>query len=463
MDQEFIRLMQILLGNPIRTIESSSHKLNPDYAKEINDHVDTLNTSLGIKPCEDSAFIGEAPCNKKLEPNSLICNLIEKPNHPTIGPVPFASSGDKPAFAFIGLNPLFDKKNNSGCEEKIKAGNLLGDYAAFYNSKSCTPNGIFPFIFNPLGKYYRNIFILIYSLCKGEFRNWDSISPNRKTKEDKIAISNTYLELITKCPIIVPELIPFHSSSTKISIDTLYHKIPIYRHYHSELLKVLDNKLHPEGIIFVHGKASSDAITGQMSDNLRDIEKFPKEQKTTHKIGIWEGRVVVILSSFVGSRNGAFCTNDEIKDLIYNILQYISLKNKKIPCNCNNMKLSAQDVSPKILVSQSSDSNKDLEQIELSINVKQEDDNQVRKRRRRGEVGIIIEAFTDDTKGLRAGDSVLFPESRKKGAEWIEGKIDHIFFNSDTTKQEAKIIVDDGTKYGKKYYRELHEIEKADK
>ena len=452
MDQEFIKLMQILLGNP----NPSAHKLNPDYAVAINNHVNDLNSCFGIKSCEDVAFIGESSCFSKVAYTTLGCGLAEMYNHQVIGPVPFASSGENPFFAVIGLNPLFDKKNNSGCKEKHLAGNSLSEYAAFYNSNSL--NGVFPFVFNPLGKYYRNIFILIYSLCKGEHKNWDTIFP----KKDKAEIVAKYKALVESCPIIVPEIIPFHSSSTKINIDTLYRKMPIYKDYHKELLKVLHNKMDKDGIIFVHGEASCKAIKGQMSDDLKYIKEFHLGKKTTHLFGIWNGRVVVILSSFVGSRNGAFSSNDNIISLINDILHYISSHNKIIPCNCHNMKHSDQNASPQILISLSDTYNMDLERREERNNQEQEDVNSVQNKRRRGEVGKVREAFSDDSKGLRTGQLVEFPESRKKGAKLIEGILHHIFLNADSNVEEAKIIVDNGTKYGKKYYRELDEIEKVD-
>lgn len=60
-----------------------------------------------------------------------------------------------------------------------------------------------------------------------------------------------------------------------------------------------------------------------------------------------------------------------------------------------------------------------------------------------------IEAFTDDTKGLRAGQTVLFPESNKAGALIIEGVIQRIFSFYREVREEAKIKGTDG----KRYYR----------
>jgi hypothetical protein len=60
-----------------------------------------------------------------------------------------------------------------------------------------------------------------------------------------------------------------------------------------------------------------------------------------------------------------------------------------------------------------------------------------------------IEAFSDDTKGLRTGQTVSFPDSNKPGALIIEGKIQRIFAFYREVREEAKIKGTDG----KRYYR----------
>jgi len=65
------------------------------------------------------------------------------------------------------------------------------------------------------------------------------------------------------------------------------------------------------------------------------------------------------------------------------------------------------------------------------------------------ETTYTIESFTDDTKGLRAGQTVSFPDSNKAGALIIEGKIERIFSFYREVREEAKIKGTDG----KRYYR----------
>lgn len=67
-----------------------------------------------------------------------------------------------------------------------------------------------------------------------------------------------------------------------------------------------------------------------------------------------------------------------------------------------------------------------------------------------------LDNFSDDTQGLRRGDRVEFPESRKPGAPLIKGKIKRIFKNHNTGNEEAKIKGDNG----KDYFRYEREITK---
>lgn len=77
-------------------------------------------------------------------------------------------------------------------------------------------------------------------------------------------------------------------------------------------------------------------------------------------------------------------------------------------------------------------------------------------KRKNGETTITIKKFSDDTKGLRVGDEIRFPESRKKGAAFKDGEITRIFKNNDTGKEEASIKSD----RPKPYFRYEHEITK---
>lgn len=297
MDQEFIRLMQILLGNHGSTITG--------YGSAINTHVANLNR------CLSQNFIGNYAC----PPN---------PSSPVIAPVVFSSSGEEPVFAVFGLNPLFDVQNNSICKEKSLAGNTLSDYAAFYNSKSCNTSGVFPFVFNPLGSYYRNIFKILYSLCQGGFEKWDSIFPRRSRK---LIVAATYLKLIKDCPIIVAELIPFHSKRTAVNINALYACNATYRTYHQELFNTLNLRLAKNGVLFSHGQAASTALRQILGSSLIIIKSTP-----AYDIAKWNGRYVIILNQFMNIANGLINGDDDIKALIDDI---ISL-GITLPCKCDN-------------------------------------------------------------------------------------------------------------------------------
>jgi hypothetical protein len=80
---------------------------------------------------------------------------------------------------------------------------------------------------------------------------------------------------------------------------------------------------------------------------------------------------------------------------------------------------------------------------------------QIKGKKRPGKV-IPLDNFSNDTKGLRSGHRVKFPESRKPGALLIKGTIKHIFKNHKTGKEEAKIKGDDG----KDHFRYEREITK---
>ena len=60
-----------------------------------------------------------------------------------------------------------------------------------------------------------------------------------------------------------------------------------------------------------------------------------------------------------------------------------------------------------------------------------------------------VEAFSDDTKGIRAGQVVSFPSSNKPGGLIIEGVVQRIFAFVREEREEAKIKGTDG----KRYYR----------
>lgn len=302
--------MQVLLGNPKPAIPSSAQNLNPDYAATINSHVAHLNGGLKLRG--KLQFIGSHNC-----PGN--------PSSPVLGPAVFASSGNKPVFAVFGLNPLFSI--SSICQEKKLAGNNLADYAAFYNSKSCTTNGVFPFLFGPLGSYYRNIFLILYSLCKSGFEEWDLIFPRQNRKE---IVKDTYLKLIKHCPIIVSELIPFHSSQTgTINIANLYTCDPNYKDYHDRLFVFLDLQLASNGILFSHGKAASNALRQVLVARGVVITRISAK----YEFAIWNGRLVIILDQFLRTRGGVN-SNSDFNTLINDILKELKKLGMTVPCKC---------------------------------------------------------------------------------------------------------------------------------
>lgn len=65
-----------------------------------------------------------------------------------------------------------------------------------------------------------------------------------------------------------------------------------------------------------------------------------------------------------------------------------------------------------------------------------------------------IEAFKDDSKGIRAGSEVTFLENNKPGAKVITGKVQRLFdFWLKPERQEAKIMVTDSKGNKTRYYR----------
>ena len=59
-----------------------------------------------------------------------------------------------------------------------------------------------------------------------------------------------------------------------------------------------------------------------------------------------------------------------------------------------------------------------------------------------------IIAFTDDTKGIRAGTIVTFLENNKPGAKTLQGKVQRVFdFYLKPERQEVKIKGDNGNRY----------------
>lgn len=354
MDQEFIDLMNLLLlGTKTPSLERTV--LNPDYAGDINDNVETLNANLGIRPCEDIAFIGESPCFKKLIPNYSVCNSIDTSFYPVIGPVPFASCSDKPVFATFGLNPKFGKDT---CEEKMIAGNDLKRYSAFYNSKSLTDEGVFPFVLSR-SKYYDNLFQLYRGIISGKYKTLKEIFP----ENNKTQINFENRRLLKDSPWIIAELIPFHSVKTSVSINKLYKKNSNYKDYHTKLFKILNDKLDDQGIVLSHGKASSDVTLDQLKEKLSYIES----DNHSYTLAMWEKRLVIILNDFLGraGKGQKFRTHEQYQKLVETILDYCQRKKYSIPkyLDCIDKKSFEDNPIAKNLTVELSSNKKNLENL----------------------------------------------------------------------------------------------------
>lgn len=72
------------------------------------------------------------------------------------------------------------------------------------------------------------------------------------------------------------------------------------------------------------------------------------------------------------------------------------------------------------------------------------------------ETTYTMTAFTDDSKGLRAGDMVRYPKA-KNGTDTMTGKLQRIFGFFRESREEGKILGDDG----KRYYRFLKDIDRT--
>jgi hypothetical protein len=73
----------------------------------------------------------------------------------------------------------------------------------------------------------------------------------------------------------------------------------------------------------------------------------------------------------------------------------------------------------------------------------------VATKKKPGETTYTIEKFTDDTKGIRAGDTISFNQSNKGTGPVIEGVAQRIFRWFEKDREEVKIKGTDG----KRYYR----------
>lgn len=90
-------------------------------------------------------------------------------------------------------------------------------------------------------------------------------------------------------------------------------------------------------------------------------------------------------------------------------------------------------------------------------NIKPEEPKEATTKHKPNETTCTIEAFSDDTKGIRKDDTVTFPSSTKAGSILMEGKVQRIFKFLRETREEAKIKGTDG----KRYYRREKDINKV--
>ena len=257
----------------------------------------------------DKAFVGNYNCPGN---NSS----------PVLGPVPFASfpnfnndkANNKPfKIAVFGLNPFLGGRV---CAEKAAGRNDLGDYAKFYTSERYIPNvfrsASIPFVLNDpqadnaMSRYYLNIFKILYPLINHcDYQPAPDIFKGCGTPAQK---ANLYLANLIKAPLIVAELIPFHSIETAtIDIGRLYtFNRNCYQTYHQEMFKMLDAKLANNGILFSNGNAASHALCDVLGNNLVIINTINGAQ-----FGVWNGRFVILLFHQLGSKGGVFNGNKQ--------------------------------------------------------------------------------------------------------------------------------------------------------
>jgi hypothetical protein len=203
---------------------------------------------------------------------------------------------------------------DSTCREKEDAGNNLGDYSAFYNS------GSIPFVLNnpisrpKMSRYYANIFKILYPLIiNNVFIPWATIFHGCGNAEQKAA---RYMTEILAEPIIVAELIPFHSKETPtINIPNLYASDPNYQIYHNELFNMLNLRLANNGILFSNGQSASKALKDVLAHRGLVINRAIPGCD----FGTWNNRLVVLLNEQLGRRNGRFNSNIQYEALINEI------------------------------------------------------------------------------------------------------------------------------------------------
>ncbi|WP_026575741.1 hypothetical protein [Bacillus sp. UNC438CL73TsuS30] len=239
-----------------------------------------------------------------------------------IPPVPFASTNEKSqplAFAILGLNPKLFLKNDITIQEKKYAGGTWNQYATFYTTINRNEHDI--------GNFYRNLTVLMQSLKNGRLVTWPEFVKGCRNKQERLERFNINVE---KDPLLVGELIPFHSSKigtlNEKNLQKLFQEVNEYKQYLNALLTIIFNKLDSNGWLIANGKGASAALEIFIENKLLKGEFHKVLDKRTEKYTcyIWEHegayRKVLLLHNFLRTPRGAFNSNEQIKELILTVI-----------------------------------------------------------------------------------------------------------------------------------------------
>lgn len=240
-----------------------------------------------------------------------------------IPPVPFASTNEQNqpiTFAFFGLNPKLDLGNYSTIQEKRYAGDTWDQYSTFYTTINRNEHDI--------GSFYRNLTILMESLKHKRLVRWSAEFARGLNREEKL---EKFIKSVEKDPLLVGELIPFHSSSSgaldEQKIRTLLLEIIEYREYLTALFTIIRNKLDNNGWLIGNGKGASAALKLFIEDkvlegNFIEIHDI-KSEKYTCYIWEYEGmyRKVILLHEFLRRKGGELNSYEQIEEMLINVIE----------------------------------------------------------------------------------------------------------------------------------------------
>lgn len=247
-----------------------------------------------------------------------------------IPPVPFASTNEQNqplAFAFLGLNPKLFLNNEATIQEKAYAGNTWDKYASFYTTINRNEHDI--------GSFYRNITTLMESLKKGKLVTYPEIMEGCRNKHEKL---ERYNSIVEKDPLLVGELIPFHSSKigalNQRNLNTLFEEVHEYEQYLTTLVAIIFKKLDPDGWVIANGKGASAALEMFIEDKLLKgtFHKVLDKSAERYTCYVWENegayRKVLLLHNFLRTPGGAFNKNVQIENMVLNVLDAFDIWEK---------------------------------------------------------------------------------------------------------------------------------------